>query len=328
MRILYAGSPNISAVPLEYLLKEGKHEVVAVLTNPPSMQGRSKELVPTPVALTAMEENKKRSASAQIPILTPQKLDAPVRNYIQALGCDILVCFAYGKIFGPKFLALFPKGGINLHPSLLPKYRGCAPVPAAIINRDAETGITVQGLAQKMDCGDIFLQEKIPLEERETAKTLLDKVSSMGGFMISSVLTQIEEGKENPIKQQEDKACYCTLLCKSDGCIDWEQSALDIDARIRAFTPWPGAYTLVQGRVLKIHNAFVYEKETIPEASGVSNGTVLAVDKAKGILVKTGKGILVLTDLQWQSKKVMHWKDFLNGTENFIGMQCVKEGKK
>lgn len=323
MRILYAGSPDISAVPLEFLLHEGKHEIAAVLTNPPSMQGRSKDLVQTPVALAAMKENDTRSLNAQIPILTPLRLTRVVRNYIQTLNCDILVCFAYGKLFGPKFLELFPKGGINLHPSLLPKYRGCAPIPAAILNRDTETGITVQRLALEMDCGDILLQEIIPLSGRETAQTLLEKASVIGGSMLSRVLTSIEEGRENPVKQDSDNACYCSILCKNDGCINWNDSALNIDARIRAFTPWPGAYTTVEGVVLKIHEAFVYEKNIIKEAEGVPNGTIIAVDKACGILVKTGNGILVLTNLQWQSKKAMQWKDFLNGTKNFIGQQCV-----
>lgn len=326
MRIVYAGSPDISAVPLEFLLNEGRHEVAAVLTNPPSMQGRSKELIPTPVALEAMKENEKRSPETQIPILTPERLTKSVRNYIQTLGCDILVCFAYGKIFGPKFLALFPKGGINLHPSLLPKYRGCAPVPAAILNRDSETGITVQRLAQEMDCGDILLQEKIPLHGRETAQTLLETASTMGGPMISQVLSQIEDGTVKAVKQDGDTACYCTILCKNDGCIDWNESALNIDARIRAFTPWPGAYTRVQETILRIHEAFVYEQASSPEYNNLPNGRVIGVDKAKGILVKTGDGILVLTNLQWQSKKAMHWKDFLNGSKNFIGMQCNMEG--
>jgi len=326
VRIVYAGSPDISAVPLEFLLNEGRHEVAAVLTNPPSMQGRSKELIPTHVALAAMKENEKRSPETQIPILTPERLTKSVRNYIQTLGCDILVCFAYGKIFGPKFLALFPKGGINLHPSLLPKYRGCAPVPAAILNRDSETGITVQRLAQEMDCGDILLQEKIPLYGRETAQTLLETASTMGGPMISQVLSQIEDGTAKAVKQDGDTACYCTILCKNDGCIDWNESALNIDARIRAFTPWPGAYTRVQETILRIHEAFVYEQAASPEYNNLPNGRVIGVDKAKGILVKTGDGILVLTNLQWQSKKAMHWKDFLNGSKNFIGMQCNMEG--
>ena len=326
MRIVYAGSPDISAVPLEYLLVEGKHEIAAVLTNPPSMQGRSKELIPTAVALAVMKENEKRSSHNAIPILTPERLNGSVRNYIQSLDCDILVCFAYGKIFGPKFLSLFPKGGINLHPSLLPKYRGCAPVPAAILNRDKETGITVQRLALEMDCGDILLQKTIELTGRETAQTLLERASGMGGSMISEVLSRIETGTEKPVKQEGEKACYCTMLCKNDGSIDWNQSALDIDARIRAFTPWPGAYTTVQNTVLRIHEASVYDKTYIPEAADSPNGTVIAVDKAKGILVKTGEGILVLTNLQWQSKKAMHWKDFLNGSKNFIGMQFTTEG--
>lgn len=322
MRIVYAGSPDISAVPLEFLLQEGRHEVAAVLTNPPSMQGRSKELVPTPVALAAMKENEKRSPESQIPILTPERLNGPVRRYIESLHCDILVCFAYGKIFGPKFLSLFPKGGINLHPSLLPKYRGCAPVPAAILNRDEETGITVQRLAQEMDCGDILLQKKIALNGRETAQTLLDTASTMGGPMLSQVLCQIEDGTVKAVKQ-DGNACYCTMLCKNDGCIDWNESALNIDARIRAFTPWPGAYTRVEKTVLRIHEAFVYDHSVQPEHQHLPNGTVIGVDKARGILVKTGDGILVLTNLQWQSKKAMHWKDFLNGSKNFIGLQCM-----
>ncbi len=322
MRIVYAGSPDISAVPLEFLLKEKKHEVCAVLTNPPSMQGRSKELIPTPVALAAMKYNESCSPGKAIPVLTPLKLDSSVRESISSLNPDILVCFAYGKLFGPKFLALFPKGGINLHPSLLPKYRGCAPVPAAILNRDSVTGITVQRLAQEMDSGDILLQNTITLDGRETAQTLLEKAAGMGGEMLSRVLTQIGEGTEKAVKQEHDSACYCTILCKNDGCIDWNQSAPDIDARIRAFTPWPGAFTTVQKTVLRIHEAFIYDKTDIPESEGKPNGTILAVDKTKGILVKTGDGILVLTNLQWQAKKAMHWKDFINGTKNFIGLQC------
>lgn len=322
MRIVYAGSPDVSAIPLTYLLEEGIHEVVAVLTNPPSMQGRSKNLVSTPVAQAAQDANAGRSKDREITILTPGRLDASVRTVIESLNADILVCFAYGKIFGPKFLALFPRGGINLHPSLLPKYRGCAPVPSAILNRDSETGITIQHLAQEMDCGDILLQKKIPLTGRETAQSLLATAASIGGSLISEVLDQIEKGTVISVKQESQDACYCKIMCKNDGRLNWKESALDIDAKIRAFTPWPGAFTEVNGVVLRIHQAFVYEGIFPIEGENLKEGTILGVDKAKGIVVKTGDGLLVLTNLQWQSKKAMNWKDFLNGSKDFIGSQC------
>lgn len=320
MNILYAGSPDISATVLEdlfFLTKEtSDFNIVGVLTNPPSAKGRHKELVKTEVAQTAIKYN--------IPVLEPEKLNADLREKVEALNPDILVCFAYGKIFGPKFMSLFSLGGINLHPSLLPKYRGCAPVPAAILNQETETGITVQKLALEMDSGDILLQTKIALDFTETSESLLNKAATQGGKLLFQVLQNIKAGKTEGQPQDSTKATYCEMLKKEDGLIDWTKSAKEICAKIRAFYPWPSSYTTYKDMQLKIHSAKEYKDlaNLSQEAILVKTkepGTVFALDKKQGILIHTGDGILCVENLQLQAKKAMNYKDFLNGNKDFIG---------
>ena len=317
MNILYAGSPDISAKVLEdlYLLTENSSDfnIVGVLTNPPSAKGRHKELVPTEVAQIAIKY--------QLPVLEPEKLDADLREKVRALNPDILVCFAYGKLFGPKFMALFPQGGINLHPSLLPKYRGCAPVPAAILNQEEKTGITVQKLALEMDSGDVLLQVKIPLDFTETSESLLNDAANRGGELFYKVLCDIRDGKANGVPQDSSQATYCEMLKKEDGLIDWAKSAKEISAKIRAYYPWPSSFTVYKDLQLKIHRATVFQGEYSGEASSENSvpGTVLGLDKKSGILIQTGDGILAVENLQLQAKKAMDFKDFLNGNKDFIG---------
>ena len=332
LRILYAGSPKAAAIPLRHLGKveaEGKDLAIAgVLTNPPAAQGRSKALVPTPVAQAAQKLGEELGRA--IPVLTPRKLDAAAREAVSELKPDLLVCFAYGKIFGPKFLSLFPLGGINLHPSLLPLYRGCAPIPAAILDRRAETGVTVQKIALEMDSGNILSQVTLPLDGTETADSLLLQAAEVGGKQLEAVVLQAARSGSLPEGTGQDgsKATYCQMMRKEEGCICWNESAAAIDAKIRAFTPWPGAFTKANGAILKIHQATVYGKELpahiqaqYPEPPPA--GTVLGVDKAAGILVQTGAGILCVTNLQWQAKKAVGWKDFMNGSGNFTGCCCT-----
>ena len=191
MKIIYAGSPDASKITLEILYNnqaEYGFEIVGVLSNPDSAKGRHKELTPTPVAAFAMEKG--------LPVLKPEHLDAVAREEVQALNPDLLVSFAYGHIFGPKFLGIFPMGGINLHPSLLPKYRGCTPVPAAIKNRDKQTAATVQTLALKMDEGDIVAQQIIDLDGTETGESLLNNSAEIGARLILELLKDAsEDGK-------------------------------------------------------------------------------------------------------------------------------------
>ncbi len=332
INILYAGSPDVSAIPLERLIAESvtpgaQFRIAGVLTNPPAAQGRSKALVPTPVAQEA--ERAESRYGITVPVFTPEKLGAQAREQIAAVHPDLLVCFAYGKIFGPKFMALFPYGGINLHPSLLPAYRGCAPVPAAILDCKAETGITVQKLAAQMDSGNILLQRIIPLSGTETAGALLESAARAGAEMLLEIITGAAKNRAIPegIPQNDADATYSAMLKKEDGLIDWHDTARAIDAKIRAFNPWPGAFTRVRGVQLKIHRAAVYGGELPQQARealdrGAIPGTVLGVDKKEGILIQTGNGILTAATLQWQTKKAVDWKDFINGSGDFPGTIC------
>ena len=321
LKIVYAASPEPAVKPLEILAKNSNFEIVAVITNPATSQKRSKEEIATPVAVCAKELG--------IKIFTPQKL-AEIVDDLKELKPDILVCFAYGKIFSESFLSIFPLGGINLHPSLLPLYRGCAPVPAAILAKDKETGITIQRIAKKMDSGNILLQEKIALNGTETSESLLKSVANLGGGYFEKVLTQIENGTITETAQDESKATYCGMLNKEDGLINWENSAIDICAKVRAFYPWPGTFTQNNGNTLLIHAAKVLAEneltalstEIIENEKNAKPGTVLGMCKKHGIIIKTGSGLLCVTNLQWKTKKAMDYKSFLNGSRDFIGSVC------
>lgn len=322
MKILYAGSPEPSRKTLEILFEKQKEygfEIVGVLSNPPSAKGRHKELTPTPVAAFAIEHN--------IPCFTPEHLDSQAREEVSALKADLLVCFAYGHIFGPKFLALFPFGGINLHPSLLPKYRGCTPVPAAILNGDSETGVSIQTLSLKMDEGDILAQQIVKLNGEETAKSLLDDSAVTGADLICGVIKSIvENGKLPEGAKQTGEPSYTNIIKKEDGKIDWKLPAKSIEAKIRAYFPEPGCWTLENGQPLRILCSKVLTEQQLSNA-GINTGDfsrepagkVVSYSKPTGIFIKTGDGLLCVTSLQRQGKNQMNYKDFMNGARNFVG---------
>ncbi|WP_461254909.1 methionyl-tRNA formyltransferase [Treponema sp. R80B11-R83G3] len=309
MRVIFAGSPAIAVPSLEAVYRQDGIDIAGVLTNPDSPRGRHGTPQPTEVAETAQKLN--------VPVLKPLKLDAPVREQMGLLKPDILVSFAYGRIFGPKFLALFPLGGINIHPSLLPKYRGPSPIQAAILNRDSETGITVQTLALEMDQGDILAAEKLPLSGRETAGSVGELAARKGAQMVTEVLIKIANGTVTRTAQNHSEASYCKLISRDDGIIDWSLSAAQIEAKIRAFDPWPLCRTVHKGRELFILEAGIF-KGQVPEKK---RGQVLGIDKNDGILIQTGDGILSVTRLQYQAKKALFWRDFLNGIRDFSGTQ-------
>jgi methionyl-tRNA formyltransferase len=319
MRILFAGSPGIAVPALKALAamdETGEAELVGVLTNPDSPRGRRGQPGPTDVSAAAAVFSARREGRGLFPIvqLKPERLDRVAREAAAALKADLLLAFAYGRIFGPKFLSLFPLGGINIHPSLLPKYRGPAPIPAAILARDRETGITIQRIAPEMDTGDILLQERFSLGGRETTGSLSDLVAAKSAGLLSSLIRAMARGEARAFPQQGE-ASYCSLISKEDGLIDWNLGAAEIDARIRAYTPWPLAFTRQGDQLLYILEGTALEGE----GSGEAPGTVLSADKARGILIQTGGGILAVTRLQYQAKKALFWKDFLNGARDFIG---------
>lgn len=315
MKILYAGSPEASCETLKILYNNQKDcgfEIAGVLSNPASAKGRHKDLIPTPVAQFAIDNN--------IPVFTPEHLDGAARDLISPLNADILVCFAYGHIFGPKFLSMFKMGGINLHPSLLPKYRGCTPVPAAILNGDNQTGITIQTLGLKMDEGNILAQTVVDLDGSETGESLLNYSAKEGAALISGLLKETEKnGKLPDGRVQEGEVSYTGIITKEDGRINWKDSANKIEAKIRAYFPEPGCWAVEKGLPLRILSAKVLENSPAGKFDGQKEGTVLEFVKADGIYIKTGDGILVVKELQRQGKKAMNYKDFMNGARDFIG---------
>ncbi len=319
MRILFAGSPAIAVPALEKLARAAGHEVVGVLTNPDTPKGRHGSSEPTEVGAAAERLSAERVAAgrAPIPVLKPEKLAAEARTAIASLEPELLVSVAYGRIFGPKFLGLFPAGGINLHPSLLPKYRGATPIPAAILNRESETGITVQRLALEMDAGDILVQERLPLDFTETTASLAALAAARGAELVLRAVDALAAGTAEPVPQDGAAATYCAMIAKEDGRIDWTRSALDLDARIRAYTPWPLSFTTHRDQTLFILEARPYAGPvSFPPAPA---GTVLGIDKAAGILLQTGDGLLAVVRLQYGGKKAMDWRSFLNGARDFSG---------
>ncbi|MDR3167961.1 MAG: methionyl-tRNA formyltransferase [Treponema sp.] len=340
MRILFAGSPGIAVPALEALVGLGfsdpKFQLVGVLSNPDKPRGRHGTPEPTEVAAAAalLSEQILQGGGPPLRILKPERLGAAVREAVAALEPDLLVSFAYGRIFGPRFLSLFPRGGINIHPSLLPKYRGAAPIPAAILNRDRETGVTVQRLAPEMDTGDILLQESFFLTGRETTASLSDLAARKGADLLTEVLRSLARGGMTGRPQNHRAATYCSLITKEDGRIDWSRSAAEIDACIRAFTPWPLCFTRHGEQDLFILEGKAGEKypgnygpgkrgfcSSLENAGFFEPGKVLGIDKTRGILIQTGDGILEVTRLQYRTKKALDWQSFLNGALGFTGSQ-------
>ena len=330
MRVLFAGSPAIAAPAL--LEIAARHEIVGVLTNPESAQGRGKEILPTAVEAAAREK-----LGAGLPILKPERLDAAARAAIAALAPDILVAFAYGKIFGPKFLALFPRGGINVHPSLLPRHRGSSPIQQAILDRDAETGVSVQALALEMDSGGLYAVERFPLSGGETAAALSERCALIGARLAAAVLDGIQDGRAEP-RPQVGTPTYCRKIAKEDGLIDWTEPAAAIGAKIRAFNPWPQAYSFLDGRRLNLLEAALVAEAAAPGAASAASGeasgqalpnpppgTIIGMDKALGIVVATGEGCLALRKLQFAAKKALAYKEFANGLRGLAGMRFSKE---
>ena len=316
MRVFFAGTPECAVSSLYAVTK--KHSLIGVLTAPPTRAGRGKKYTESAIAQAVTELKAAGVITADMPVLTPEKLDANFRSDVAALRPDVLVCFAYGKIFGPKTLALFPQGALNIHPSLLPRWRGPSPVPAAILAGDTVTGVTVQYMAKEMDAGDMIIQKELPIASLDTTETLLARCGELGAALISDALAAVETGHVMSIQQDHRAATYCTLLEKESGLLCWQHSAAEIDRKIRAYMPWPGAFTHWHGTKLLLLKAHPY-KGDFAEPLNAAAGTVLVADKREGILIKTGQGILAVQVLQRETKKAMQWKDFLNGVPNFIG---------
>lgn len=316
MRIFFAGTPEIAVPSLEALVRFPDVKVVGVLTNPDRPVGRGNRIELSPVKRKALEIG--------LRVYQPEKLDEGFFDVIRFLQPDLLVVFAYGKIFSSDFLTLFPRGGINIHPSLLPRWRGPSPIQAAILNRDRETGFSIQLLSQKMDSGDILYQETVLLGGRETTETMTDLFAGLCGEALISVVARFDEYMKTRTPQDEEYATYCKKLCKEDGLIDWNRSAAEIDALVRACVPWPKAYTFFNDIELFLITVSVFDKMRLPFslvslAEQVVPGTVFGFLKRDGFLVKTGDGILSVSVLQLKSRKALDAASFKNGLPEIVG---------
>lgn len=303
MNIIFAGTPAIAVPVLKKLALV--YNVCAVLSAPDAVSGRGRK-----ISLSAVKE---AAIDLQIPVITPEKLDASAREKVASFKPDLLVCFAYRKIFGPRFMSLFPSGGLNIHPSLLPVYRGPSPINAAILNRDKATGICVQTIKQAMDTGNIIKSIEIQLDYSETTEILANRISVKAAEIVADAV-EIYLNGETGIVQDESRATYCSILSKKDGLLDWRKDVCSIEAAVRAYNPWPRTFTFFNSKRLSIISSSVYDTEKNNNHPGI----VLGLDKKAGILIQTGKGILAVDNLQIEGKKAMDWKAFMNGHENIL----------
>ena len=313
MRIVFMGTPDFSVPALKALVEAG-HQVIAVVTQPDKPKGRGKEVQMTPVKIQAMEYG--------IPVYQPAKVrEASFVEVLQGMEADVYVVIAFGQLL-PKAVLELPKYGcINIHASLLPKYRGAAPIQWCVIDGERETGITTMMMDVGLDTGDMLEKTVIPIEEKETGGSLHDKLSLAGGALILSTLKKLEEGTLVRTPQTDEGTCYAKMLTKSLGDIDWNQSAVSIERLIRGLNPWPSAYTMWNGKTIKIWSADVttgreaaafLSESGVPSETGITPGTVVCSDK-HSLVVCTGDGLLSVRELQMEGKKRMDTPAFLRG---------------
>lgn len=299
MRVLFMGTPDFAVGTLEEIIQAG-HEVIGVVTQPDKEKGRGGKLSFPPVKETALKYN--------LDIYQPRRVREP--DFIQIvkdLEPEVIVVAAFGQILPKELLDIPPYGCINVHASLLPKYRGAAPIQAAIINGDKETGVTIQHMAVKLDSGDIILQESIPIADDETGGSLFDKLALLGAKLSVRTLKELEDGTATRTPQDDSLATHVKMLDKEMGDIDFTQPAINIERLIRGLNPWPSAYTRLNGRILKLWKAAVVEYSGQGEP-----GEVVKVDK-NSFTVMTGKDALEIHELQLEGKKRLTCDAFLRG---------------
>ncbi len=305
MKIVFMGTPDLAAEILQSI-SNSRHTVTAVVTQADKPKGRGKELAEPAVKVLAKELG--------IPVYQPEKVRCEeAYETFRSFDADIFVVAAYGKILPKEILEIPEKGCINVHTSLLPKYRGSAPIQWAIIEGEQETGVTVMQMDEGMDTGDILFTKVVPVAADETGGSLFDKLASAGAELIVSALDEIEAGNVHPVKQDESKASYAKMLNKKLGYVRFVRSAAEIERLIRGLDPWPSTYTMYKDKTLKLWKA-----EVINKKYAEAPGTVIQVD-ADAIYVNTSDGVLKITELQLEGKRRMKTRDFLLGYKIEVG---------
>ncbi|MGZ8497534.1 MAG: methionyl-tRNA formyltransferase [Candidatus Binatia bacterium] len=298
-RIIFMGTPQIAAATLAQLLT-GPDTIVGVVTQPDSIAGRGQKSSASPV--------RKLAESHAIPVLAAEKIRTP--EFFQSLGNwlpDIIVVVAYGRILPKSILELAPHGCVNVHYSLLPKYRGAAPAAWTIINGEAEAGVSTMKLVEKMDAGAIYLQEAIRLSGQETTGSLQAQLTPVGAQLLLETLRRLKAGTLSATEQDETLATLAPILKKENGLIDWQRPAIEIERRIRGFDPWPGSFTHFAGKMLKVHRASIVSTERHG-----APGEIIRADGA-GFWLATSSGVLSLEEVQQENKRRLAGVEFIKG---------------
>lgn len=300
MRIVFMGTPDFAVPSLERLIADG-HEIAAVYTQPDKPKNRGMQLTPPPVKRVALAHS--------IPVVQPQRLrDEGVLEALAVLRPELIVVVAYGKLLPKAMFELPAMGCINVHSSLLPKYRGAAPINWAVINGETETGVTIQDIAEKLDAGDILAQAQTPIGPDESVETLHDRLARMGAQLLSETVLQIQAGTVVRTPQEDSQSTYAPMLDRSLSPIDWSRSAREIHNQVRGLVPWPATTMELGGQIFKVFA--VEETGTETKAAG---GTCLGSDR-RGILMACGDGrVLRVTEVQAPGKKRMTASDYLRG---------------
>ena len=302
-RILFAGTPEI-AVPLLRSLA-GSFDVAGVLTSTDKSVGRSGRLVPSPVKAAAMELG--------LPVLQFDSLRTQAREEVSRLGADTLISFAFGRIFGPKFLDMFPNGRFNVHPSALPMFRGPSPIQFSILAGLKEATISFQNLGLKMDEGDIWATESFALNGTETTESLSKTVALKAASFVPALLGRIVDGDVAPVPQSGE-ASYCTMITRETGVLDFNRTVAELHRTVRACNPWPRAWARVNGGEIAVTGVWGgFDDIHEPTDDLPAPGTVVGMRKDRGIGVACGDGILWITSLQLPAKKDLDFRSFVNG---------------
>lgn len=299
MKIVYMGTPDFAVLPLEALYNDG-HEIALVVTQPDKPKGRGHKMQPPPV--------KEFAASHNIPVYQPESAKTDeAYEYLKSFDADIFIVAAYGQILQQRVLDLPKYGCVNIHASLLPAYRGAAPIQWCIIKGENVTGVTTMQMSAGLDTGDMLVKEEVEITDTDTGETLHDKLAIAGVNTIRETIKQIEAGTLNPEPQDDSLSCYAPMINKATGYIDFSKSATEINNLVRALNPYPYASTLYQGVRFKVIAAKVSEGDF-----GGENGEIKKVDK-DGILVKCAMGALLITDVQFEGKKKMPVSEYIKG---------------
>jgi methionyl-tRNA formyltransferase len=305
MRLVFMGSPQFSVPPMEQLLAS-KYQLMAVYTQPDRPVGRGRGLAASPV---------KQAAQARgLTVVQPTNFKAAeVVERLEGFKPDVIVVAAFGQLLPKSVLALPRLGCLNIHPSLLPRFRGASPVASAILAGDDFSGVSIMVMDEGLDTGPVLARAQIPVSPWDTTGSLTEKLSRLGAQLLGEVLAGWSRGERSPQPQDESETTYCGPIAKEEGEIDWRRPAIDIWRRVRAFNPWPGCYTRWRGKTLKII-------EAAPADGGVAEaGEVVAMEAGAGFGVGTGDGILGISRVQLEGKKAMPAEEFLRGQRELLG---------